>query len=271
MKEMKDKLQDLYCMDFDDYEAFLNEIDKSLEPRSPELMFQKFKELQPKEDDVILDVGCRDARHICMLAKDYDSNFIGVDIVEMHFDLANKAIEENNLDKRVKTILADATDLPLEDNCVDYIWIYDVLGHMPDINALFKSLYRVLKPGGKIMIFHVTATDQLTKEEAKYVLEPLLTFPNSIYQSSFEKAFEDAGFECVEKDVVSSEIREYKEEAGNNTSSKQLVRIAKLLRKRDYYIEKFGENIYEEELANCYYGVYQMIGKLCPVIYTLQK
>jgi len=32
-----------------------------------------------------------------------------------------------------------------------------------------------------------------------------------------------------------------------------------------------GRTLYEVELANCYWGVYQMLGKLCPISYTLRR
>ena len=37
------------------------------------------------------------------------------------------------------------------------------------------------------------------------------------------------------------------------------------------YIAALGRTDYEVELANCDWGVYQMLGKLCPICYILRK
>ena len=86
-----------------------------------------------------------------------------------------------------------------------------------------------------------------------------------------EKAFTDAGFSIIEADVLSSEWREYGEETESKITSKQLLRIARLRRNRERYIAEFGEKDYACELANCHYGVYQMLGKLSPIIYSLEN
>ena len=44
-----------------------------------------------------------------------------------------------------------------------------------------------------------------------------------------------------------------------------------MLRNRDSLIVKVGRKWYEIELADCYWGVYHMIGKLSGAIYILQK
>ena len=71
--------------------------------------------------------------------------------------------------------------------------------------------------------------------------------------------------------VIGSEWREHLEETNANMTSKQLLRILRLRRNREQYIAEFGEKRYRMELSNCHYGVYQMLGKLCPIVYTLTK
>ena len=49
------------------------------------------------------------------------------------------------------------------------------------------------------------------------------------------------------------------------------VRVSRMVRDPDKYKAIIGEHEYEEELANCLYGVYQMLGKLCPMMYVLER
>jgi len=54
------------------------------------------------------------------------------------------------------------------------------------------------------------------------------------------------------------------EEDGVAASSKQLLRVSRMLRNRVAYEERFGTIAYEFMLTDCLWGVYQMIGKLNP-------
>lgn len=50
-------------------------------------------------------------------------------------------------------IVADAADLPFNDNSVDLIINIAMLEHVPDPNKIIKESYRILKKGGKIIAY----------------------------------------------------------------------------------------------------------------------
>jgi ubiquinone/menaquinone biosynthesis C-methylase UbiE len=50
----------------------------------------------------------------------------------------------------VETVRAEAESLPFEDESFDLVFGHAVLHHLPDLDASFAELYRVLKPGGRI-------------------------------------------------------------------------------------------------------------------------
>lgn len=45
-------------------------------------------------------------------------------------------------------VQGDATQLPLANECVDSVLMLGGIHHVPDRNALFRQLFRILKPGG---------------------------------------------------------------------------------------------------------------------------
>lgn len=271
MKQLRISVEDIYSITEEDYRAFLARLDESLSPRSPDALYDMFGSLGPSSDSLVLDAGCRSAAQACEIFQRFGSRVVGVDLVEMNIREAQVQIAEKGFEGSVQAILGDLQHLEFEDETFDFIWCRDVLLHMPDLQQTFSEFARVLKPGGKMLLFSVFATDLLTAEEADVIIKEPANIRENMQQPYFEGAFNAAGLSLVEKDVVGSEWYEHLEETNANMTSKQLLRIARLRRNREQYIAEFGEKRYRMELSNCHYGVYQMLGKLCPIVYTLTK
>ena len=54
-------------------------------------------------------------------------------------------------------------------------------------------------------------------------------------------------------------------------TSKELLRIARMVRSREQFVAQLGEAQYEVALALYRWGIYLLLGKLSMTIYTLQK
>ena len=67
------------------------------------------------------------------------------------------------------------------------------------------------------------------------------------------------------------ERRERLEEDGTGLSSRQVLRVSRLLRNRPTYEERFGADAYDAMLTDSLRGIYQMIGKLNPRRYVLSR
>ena len=92
----------------------------------------------------ILDVGCGTGANLLMLSKYGDAE--GVDISED----ALAFCRERGLDK-VK--LGAGEELPYEDNSFDLVTAFDVVEHMDDDLAGLREMRRVLRPGGRVLLF----------------------------------------------------------------------------------------------------------------------
>lgn len=80
-----------------------------------------------------------------------------------------------------------------------------------------------------------------------------------------------AGFDILKKDVIASEWREYEAEKGDHAALEGLLRAARLLRRREQFVAKYGAGRYEQALGDAQWYPFIMLGKLTPVAYFLGK
>jgi SAM-dependent methyltransferase len=82
----------------------------------------------------------------------------GVDLTKAAIELTRQRLEVDGIDPdSYRLLVADAEDLPFDENRFDIVYSWGVLHHSPDTELAFKEAFRVLKPGGvlKAMIYHV--------------------------------------------------------------------------------------------------------------------
>jgi hypothetical protein len=144
-----------------------------------------------------------------------------------------------------------------------------VLLHIEDLATVFGEFRRVLRPGGRAVIYQMTATEWLTPDEAARLWPPVGAYASSVDPASFEAAIAAGGLAVERRIELGGEWRERSEEDGEGRSSRQLLHASRLLRNRSAYTERFGAAAYQAMLTNALWGVYQMIGKLNPRVYLL--
>jgi ubiquinone/menaquinone biosynthesis C-methylase UbiE len=267
-------VHDVYGDAFDD-EEIEAALDESLSPRGlNQLMFDLVAQIGLPRGSAVLDVGAREGYHCFELSRRFGFTVRGVEPVRRHLDnaaraLAALAVTEPEAAARVRIDEGVAEKLTDPSGSVDLIWCRDVLVHVEDLETVFGEFRRVLKPGGRALIYQMTATDRLSPAEAALMWPPAGIHAGSLDPQRFEAAISAAGLGIVRRIDLHGEARERLEEDGVATSSKQLLRVSRMLRNRAAYEERFGTLAYEYMLTDSLWGVYQMIGKLNPRIYLL--
>ncbi len=252
-------------------EEFYALTDRSLAPRSSGMLADKLAGLGISAGHHLLDVGCRDADHTIALAQRFGCTALGVDPVAHRIAEAQAAIAEAGLSDRMQAVVGWIEAIPAEDASVDFIWCRDMLNHVAELAAGLAECHRVLRPGGQMLVYQTFSTELMEANEAAFIYETMAIVPQNQSDAFFESTARSVGFAIAEKDVIASEWREFWEEDGNHKTSQQLLRIARMRRRRDALIPLITETHYNVEIADCLWGVYQMIGKLCPTVYVLAK
>jgi ubiquinone/menaquinone biosynthesis C-methylase UbiE len=272
---MPASIEQIYGGTENEHDAAEALLDESLRPRGPDMLFDMVQELGIGTGNVVLDVGCRDGRHVVELARRFECRVIGVEPVEANLARGRVALErltaeEPEVAARVSLAQGRIEALALPAGSVDLVWARDMLIHVPELTRAFEECRRVLRPGGHVLVFQIFATPWLEPAEAARLWPPLGVVPQNTDPAYFERCLAAAGLEILRCDELRSEWREHGEEQGDGRTSRQLLRAARLLRNRDRYVEQFGSVAYDVELGDCLWGVYQMIGKLNPRVYLLR-
>lgn len=151
-----------------------------------------------KEGDTYLDLGSG-AGIDCFLAAQKvgkSGTVIGVDMTPEMIDRARQNAEKGNYEN-VKFRLGEIENLPVADNVVDVITSNCVINLSPDKKAVFDEAFRVLKPGGKLMISDVV----LTKPLHKNILDSLYAYVDCISGAMLKDEYLDivksVGFEEI--------------------------------------------------------------------------
>lgn len=269
MPEMRNS-QQLARMKFvygdDDVElrALLGE---SLAPRAPDFLFDLALPLLTPESR-LLDVGCRDARHLIPLVMRSGCTGIGIDPVERNIDHARAAVAAAGLDQRIELRHGVMEQIDEPASTVDVVWCRDVLEVIPDLQAGLSEVTRVLKPGGAAVIYTVFATPRLEPGEAA-VFHAIGNVPRNLERAWVEEAFRRAGLVVERLEEIGTEFREYDEER-TQPVSESLLRLARLRRRREEVIQRFGRDKYNVWEASLHWLAYLLIGKLEPAAYVLR-
>lgn len=112
-------------------------------------------------DAAVLDIGCGTGGPSIALARKMGARVLGIDIEPQLLDRARVLAEQAGVADRIEFRLVTPGPLPFEDNRFDLVFSKDALIHIPDKQALYAEIRRVLKPGGAL-----AASDWLSGENA---------------------------------------------------------------------------------------------------------
>ena len=250
------------------YERGLDKaLDESLHPRGPDVLFDIAGELGASRSTRVLDVGSRIGKQMLELRDRFGCRVVGVEPAPANLRRMKRTYPNETLD----VVRAIGEALPFPDGVFDLIWVRDVLVHFEFLDPALAEFHRVLKPGGAVLVFAVFATPLLEPREAERLFAGTAVVASSADSQNFERAAVGAGLTVERRDVLHGEWREFSEESGERRTSGQLLRVARMVREPAKYKSLIGEHEYEEELANCLYGIYQLLGKLSAAIYVLRR
>jgi len=103
----------------------------------------------------ILDVGCGIGGSTRRLSHETGCCVTGIDLSDEYIDTAERLTQLLDMQDRVKFHAASALALPFDDATFDGAWSIQMGMNVEDKLSWLKEIYRVLKPGGRVILYEV--------------------------------------------------------------------------------------------------------------------
>ncbi|MCP4720794.1 MAG: class I SAM-dependent methyltransferase [Desulfobacteraceae bacterium] len=106
-------------------------------------------------DTHILDAGCGIGGSSRLLAKTFQYRVTGIDLAQAFIETARDITRWCKLEDYLKFEQGSVLDMPFETDSFDAILCQHILMNIQDKEAALKEFYRVLKPGGSLILHEI--------------------------------------------------------------------------------------------------------------------
>ncbi len=151
-----------------------------------------------KEGETVLDLGSG-AGFDCFLAADKvgkKGKVIGIDMTPEMVDKARENVQKGKYEN-VEFRLGEIENLPVADSSADVIISNCVINLAPDKKKVFMEAFRVLKPGGRLMISDIVLLKELPDSIKSSVEAYVGCVSGAVLKDKYIEAIKEAGFQEV--------------------------------------------------------------------------
>lgn len=174
---------------------------------------QLAKKLDLPKGAVVLDAGCGEGGVAMYLTKKHRLKVHGIDLLDFNIKQARENAASSGIDP---DLFKEGTymKLPYADNTFDGVYTMETLVHAPDYRVAMKEFHRVLKPGGKLVLFEYTITPpaETTNKAGLAAIRKINEYAampafNEFEHNTFKNKLTEAGFNQVEETEITDRMQ----------------------------------------------------------------
>ena len=152
-----------------------------------------------QEGETVLDLGSGGGIDVFLAANKVGDNgkVIGVDMTPEMIETAVKNSQKGGY-TNVEFKLGEIENLPLEENTIDVIISNCVINLTPDKNNAYREVYRVLKPGGRILVSDLVTEGFIPEEIRRNFQAWSECVGGAMEKQDYLNTIKNAGFKEVE-------------------------------------------------------------------------
>lgn len=151
-----------------------------------------------KEGEIVLDLGSG-AGFDCFLAAQRvgkEGKVIGVDMTPEMIKRARENAQKGGYEN-VEFRLGEIENLPIADNYIDVIISNCVINLSPDKDRVFAEAFRVLKPGGRLIVSDIVLIEELPESTKNSISAYIGCLAGAVMKDEYISAIKNAGFKEV--------------------------------------------------------------------------
>ena len=127
-------------------------------------------ELEREPFTDLLDCGCGTAPMLTLLHEKYpEKHYTGIDLTPRMIEAARAKGMAG-----VELVVGDCENLPFAENAFDAVICCQSFHHYPNVQDFFNSVYRVLRPGGRLILRDMTSNQAAMRWFFNHIEMPLI-------------------------------------------------------------------------------------------------
>lgn len=160
----------------------------------------------------VLDAGCGVGEVADHLAKEYGLDVTGIDILDFNIEEANNRAKRLGLENHVSFQEMSYAQLDFPDETFDGVYTMETLVHAADAEGVLQQFNRVLKKGGRLVLFEYSRTPDRNMpkraSEAFRRVNDVAAMPSfqRFDHGVLEQLLEKAGFTSVTVEDITAQM-----------------------------------------------------------------